>query len=389
MTAATEAKRAHLRSERLTTASRLIALRPQWEALLERMASDNPYLHPAWILPWWDTFGADHTMSAIAVWDDDTLVGLAPLMITPGRHARLPATQLQFIGIPQTDRADVLATPDRLEDVIESVLEALQQPAPRWDVLTLREVPDFSPTLPVLRRLVTARGWALHERVCAHVPVLQVDRPYEELRKTFKSNIKKQTQSKRNRLKRRGEVTVVHRCSTPEEVEADLGTIVDLEARSWKGRENVGITRTEAQRTFLKATLRQFARTGAADLAFLQVDGTPIAYHLGFRQRGRYYNYNAAFDPEWSDCSPGTVLMDEIIRGAADGDELTVLDASRSVLEHLHILARWSEARHTHLELTLYAPTRYGRLLHLIHATLAPRVRAATGALKRRQATQA
>ena len=47
----------YLRSAVITSVAELEALRPEWEALLARSASDEPMLSPIWLLAWWRTFG--------------------------------------------------------------------------------------------------------------------------------------------------------------------------------------------------------------------------------------------------------------------------------------------------------------------------------------------
>lgn len=365
-----------IRTECITDAYRLAALREAWVALLDRCASDNPFVMPEWVLPWWETFGEHHELATVAVWDGDTLLGLALLMTSPDTHARLPAIVLRFIGTPLADRMEVLAAPGYETEVAAALVETLATGVFRWDVCSLREMMDTSPMLPALRAAANACGWTQHEWTCAYVPVMRVERTYAELQEQLGRNLRNQLNNRRNRLHARGTVAFTRRVVTPDTLAVDLDTIVAVEQASWKGAAGVGIFSTDAQRRFFRAALPAMAGAGRVDLATLTVDGALACYHLGFRVRGRYYSYNHAYDPAWADASPGLLLMEHVIRDSADHTDVHVLDASRSMRNKPHLLARWSGDAHTHVELTLYPPTLYARSLRMLHVTIAPKVRA-------------
>ncbi len=371
-----QAVAADVRTECIHDAARLAEIRREWLALLERLASDNPFVRPEWVLSWWDTFGPEHRMATVAVWEDDTLIGLALLMTAPARHARLPATVLQFIGTPLADRMDLLIEPGRAAEVAACILDAVQTARVKWDVLSLREVPGNSPTLPAVRAHADARGWNRDERPCACAPVLPLARPYAALHAGLSRNLKRQLTKAHTRLRQRGAPAFTRRLLLPEDVGPALDTIVPIEQASWKGGAGVGIFKNATQCAFYRAALHAMAAAGLVDLALLAVDGTVVSYQLSFRVRGRCLLYNKAFLPAWANASPGILLLDELVRDSVDRRDVHVLDASRSMRVKPDSLAGWASEAYTHFELTLYPPRWYPRGLHLLHASLAPRWRA-------------
>ena len=362
-------------AEILTTSAQLLALRADWTALLREAETATPFLMPEWVIPWWDTLGHGHELAVVTIRDSGTLVGLVPFMRTQERHARLPVVILQFLGTPLADRMDVLAAPGHLETVVSAAFDALTAAPFSWDLLRLREVPSYSPSLPVLRAQVAARGWASSERECAFVPVMSVAKTYEALRPDFGRHIRKKMNNTRNQLLKRGEVTCQRELVTRQALGAVLEEIARVERASWKGAAGVGIFSSPEQERFFRTALPDMADAGAVDLALLHVDGALVAYHLGLRWADRYYSYNLAHDTAWDGSSPGTVLMDHIIRDSADHTDLQVIDASRSLRTHPHIIARWSETYHTHTELTLYPRTLYARGLYALYEHVGPRLR--------------
>ena len=60
----------------------------------------------------------------------------------------------------------------------------------------------------------------------------------------------------------------------------------------------------------------------ASELRFsvLELDGRPVAYHLGFQINGKYFYYKPTFDIDLWDHSPGQILLYELLRTAGEVD---------------------------------------------------------------------
>ena len=66
---------------------------------------------------------------------------------------------------------------------------------------------------------------------------------------------------------------------------------------------------------------------------YLELDGRCISYRLGLLERGRLYDYNLAFVPQYADLGSGRVLLQEWIDWGLD-EGWTWIDASRVSLEN-------------------------------------------------------
>src|SRR5690349_12116609 len=64
--------------ERIGTTDGFVALRQEWLSLWNRAEFVTPFQHPDWLIAWWRVFG-NGQLSVIAEWNQDRLVGLAPL----------------------------------------------------------------------------------------------------------------------------------------------------------------------------------------------------------------------------------------------------------------------------------------------------------------------
>ena len=95
-------------------------LRPQWNALLARARANNPFLTWEWLHAWWTHLRGNATLQMIAVWSDDELIAIAPLMSTrtPGWFSRL-----EFLGTGHagSDYLDLIVRRGREAEALDSI----------------------------------------------------------------------------------------------------------------------------------------------------------------------------------------------------------------------------------------------------------------------------
>ncbi len=119
-----------------------------WAALHGISPHATPFGSAAWAEAWWPHFARGGEPFIIVVRDGDEIVGLAPLV----RRRRGPLRVLEGIGIEPGDYWDVLAAPDRREEVAGVVVAELMRRAGEWDAWLLRCPPVDSPLEAALDR---------------------------------------------------------------------------------------------------------------------------------------------------------------------------------------------------------------------------------------------
>ncbi len=68
-----------------------------------------------------------------------------------------------------------------------------------------------------------------------------------------------------------------------------------------------------------RESAQEFAEAGLLRLMLLECGGRKIAAAEAFRDRrshGNFYVYLTGFDPKFADCSPGTLLIEEMVKQA-------------------------------------------------------------------------
>jgi CelD/BcsL family acetyltransferase involved in cellulose biosynthesis len=105
------------------TSAGLAALRQEWHVLLERCDTATIFQSWEWNDAWWQSFSHDKRLLLLKVRDRGTLVGLAPFYIS--RQPGTPFRRLALIGTGTSDYLDILAVPERAQEICTAILQYL------------------------------------------------------------------------------------------------------------------------------------------------------------------------------------------------------------------------------------------------------------------------
>ncbi|HSP79034.1 MAG TPA: GNAT family N-acetyltransferase, partial [Myxococcaceae bacterium] len=125
----------------------------------------------------------------------------------------------------------------------------------------------------------------------------------------FKANCRR----RRRKLEERGRVEV-ERVEGGLELEARLEEGFSLEASGWKGRRGTAMAQDGRTRGFYSELAREAGYAGRLALYFLRLDGRAVAFQYGLCHGGRYFLLKPGYDESLGECSPGQLLMEEVLR---------------------------------------------------------------------------
>jgi CelD/BcsL family acetyltransferase involved in cellulose biosynthesis len=135
---------------------------------------------------------------------------------------------------------------------------------------------------------------------------------------------------------------------------------LELERSGWKGAGGTAISQSAETWGFYTEMARTAAYNGYLSLYFLRLDGEPVAFQYGFRYEGRYYLLKPAYSEAHAECSPGQLLMSEVVeaciaQGVREFDFLGPdMDWKRE----------WAHEERRHAWIYIFADTPYGRGLY-------------------------
>jgi CelD/BcsL family acetyltransferase involved in cellulose biosynthesis len=92
----------------ITEQSALFSIVEDWRRLLAQSADPEPMMDPSWQLCWWRQYGAGVELAVGLLFDEDHLVGLAPLCITRfSYYPGLAFRRLQFMTVDAAEKDGV------------------------------------------------------------------------------------------------------------------------------------------------------------------------------------------------------------------------------------------------------------------------------------------
>ena len=237
----------------LTTPEAFDTLGDQWNALLQQSATNTLFLTREWQRVWWKHLG-DGDLRILTLHDGDAsqagqLIGIAPLFV---EQNALGAGQVQFVGCKEvSDYLDFIFLKGRERECYEAVLDYLVgSDAPRWDGISLCNIPETSPTLTGLAEMATARGWKvsqIFEDVC---PIIALPDTFEAYLAKLESKERRELQRK---MRRADEDTRVTYAEDPASLDADMNDFLRLMRASMVSKNDFMTPRME---TFFGRWLR-------------------------------------------------------------------------------------------------------------------------------------
>lgn len=288
--------------------------------LCSRTPQLSPFNHLGWLRAAERTLAPHQQLQVLLAWDGAQLVLCLPLLVCKERKLGLRWTVLRHLGYPLADRIALLCRLD--DDGLRAARRQIHARLPHA-LLQLNEVEDSAEQQRLFR--LWAGASSTHEqRPCCHVPVHRISpadlqEPSGDVRYKL-----------RRARKRCGALGAQVRRVVPDAASIDglLTTLAEVEHRSWKGDEGVGIFSGDARHRWIRQGFSALAGAGLVRVVMLELDGRCLSYRLGLLHDGRLYDYNLAFLPEHAELGIGRLLLDEWIRwGLEEGWQW--IDASR------------------------------------------------------------
>jgi CelD/BcsL family acetyltransferase involved in cellulose biosynthesis len=350
----------------LHTDAELEAFEGEWAELFGRSRTHDPFVHPAWALPWLRHYVPDPgDRLVIAVRRERELVGLAPLYVHCYGFGPLRCRTLQLVGSgPRatdhlTEMSEILVLPEDRRRILRALLHHLSLEIGGWDWLAL--------TLPA------RQGWFEHEwlpnawrrrganivhKAVRTFVVLRLPGCWSDL--PLKRNLKEALRKSSERLEAEGTVEISF--AEGDDVPGAIGTLIALHRQ----RASV-IDHLRHDDYFGHGSAEGFARAAAAGMAaydsaavsVLRLDGEPIAGRLLLGvNRGVFFSFSGLEPRHWRLGASAALTAAAIRRAIEHGDKRVNFSSSPDSGK-----LRWSEQLDFQHEFLVVAPSRHSRLL--------------------------
>jgi len=369
------------------------SLEREWNAALARGPRDEPMLRHEWMRAFIENFAPGATLRTFLARAGREIHAAVPLIEQRERSADTCLLPMVTWATPcneHSQRGGVLLG-RRGDEGLRAIWAKLVE-LPGWDRLRVRDLPQGASEWK-LREMAEKAGylcglWAAQRSPYLTLPgapataekkkgkvaqLPQSDPRYEQVEAALDGKFRQNLRRRRRRLAEKGEVKylVVDGKDAPE-LDVALADFFDIEASGWKGRGGTAIALRPELVGFYTQIARDAAKRGALQIGFLELAGKRIAAHMSIVHAGRHFLLKLGYDESFHEYSPGQQLVSDAIR-----------DACAIGLREFDFLGPcmdwkldWEPALRSHHWLTIFRPTRAGRLVHAARFTAWPVLRA-------------
>jgi CelD/BcsL family acetyltransferase involved in cellulose biosynthesis len=306
-------------------------LRPAWDELLTRSASNELTLTPDWLLTWWRVYGPlqGRQLRLALFHDAGRLVGLAPLLARRHWYAPgIPFRRLEFLGSGEREEhgicspyLNVLAERGAEDAVARALAAAVATGAlGRWDEVVL---PTMAGDGPMPELLVTA-----FRRVgLSAASEVTGGSPYVPLPATWDAYLQALPNSHRRLLLRSlrafeehsGGDWCVERVAERADLEKGKGILLALHRARWQQAGLPGVFGSPHFLRFHDEAMSWLLAQGGLELLWLSVRGEPVAAVYAMVRAGKVYFYQTGRKPDLpGQVRPGAVLIAHALRSAIE-----------------------------------------------------------------------
>ena len=273
----------------------------EWARLHARDPLATPFSSAWWARGWLAEWEPGARAAIACVRDDEgALVGLAPMV----RTSRGPLRILEPLGIEPGDYWDVIARPERRNDVLAAFSAALAERFTPWDAAYLRYLPPATGTEEAMR----AAGLAIGVRRDVPAPGIDLPASFDEYLATLSSNRRRNLKRHLRRLDE-GEVELSE-VSGPAQLDAALDRWQQLRRMQW---DSAG---KDINPEHLSPRFRALMRSVAEQALVWEFrhEGRVVGVYVNFADARTFHWYLGGFDPEVTSLGLGKIAIGHGIR---------------------------------------------------------------------------
>lgn len=285
----------------------------QWNDLLAESHSRVPFLTYEFQSAWWQHLGGGEWQDAelhivLALDEGQRLVGIAPLFRAVDAQG---AAVLMPIGSHEiADFLDLIVRPADHEAFSRALIDHLVGPdAPEWQRLDFYNLLDASATLKLLRQAAEERGLAYEQVELQPSPYIPIPESFEAYMQSLESKYAHELRRKLRRAARHVVPTTMEIVRDKDNLGQALVDFFELMRQEADKAEFL----TPPMQAQMDAIARAACREGWLQVTFFKVGHQRVAGYLNFDYDNCIWAYNAGFNSEYAELSPGWLLMAEMI----------------------------------------------------------------------------
>ena len=275
-------------------------LSDEWDELA-RHTDSSPWSRPGWIQAWWEAFGRG-SLEVYALRRNGALVGVLPLVVRRGAvttptNSHTPA----FAPVASDEEAR-----RQLADILFSRTRGQVE---------LLFLPADDPMLSMCQAVARERGYRTRQQPLLQSPFVPIRGDWATFEAGLRAKFRSELRRRGRRLAELGSVEFSLE-SGSQGLDARLDEGFRLEANAWKGAHGTAIASRPETERFYRDLAKWAAERDLLRLAFLRLDGRPLAFEFCLRQGGVHYNIKGGYDSEFRRFGPSRLLQHKLLERA-------------------------------------------------------------------------
>jgi CelD/BcsL family acetyltransferase involved in cellulose biosynthesis len=292
----------HRDTERLEVHTAISPLASDWDDLVDR-TKGAPFTRPGWVEAWWRAFGRGRgRLEILALRRQGRLAGVLPLVRRRGVVMSTTSDWMSAYDPPAED-----------SEAAGALADALFASRPRR--VEFRQLALEHPVRTSCRAAAATRGYRLVDGPVERSPYVALEGGWETYEAGLDRKLRSEVRRRRRRLEEQGELCV-EVLDGSERLRQLLDEGFRLEAAAWKGEAGTAILSDAGTFQYYRDAADWASRRGILRLAFLRLDGRPLAFDYCLEEAGVHYLVKIGYDPAFRKYGPGVILRHEMLSRA-------------------------------------------------------------------------
>lgn len=359
--------------EEINDRTAFLLLKNEWNDLVESTGGEPFYRHE-FIRIWIESFAASAKLRILILRDSARrLMAIMPLIEQSTFFCGFPVRQLISPANSHSCRFDLIAQDGAsASKEFFSYLSANRN----WDLLQILDVPEDG-KMPHLYKAAEQANYPVGAWESQHSPYLNLPDTYPKLMERFSSVFKTTLRRRWKRLEKLGKISF-EVVTGGTELQQCLKECYAVEESSWKGRQGTAITQSTNTYNFYNKLAHASAHEKYLSLFLLRLDGKLIAFQFNLNYNSTVYTLKLGYDENYKECSPGLVLLNEIIKYCIEQK----VQKCDFLGDETDWKVKWSNNLTHHKWLYIFQKNRFGNVLHKTKFSLIPYAKQMFTALK-------
>lgn len=348
-----------LKLERLTRYDQFLALKTEWDSLVESSAA-TVFLTHNWLDRWWQFYGNGLDLWVLTVRDEVSLVGLMPLALKRGA---MGIRRLMFMGAGEVtpNHLNIIACQERFPHALRLICGHLLDSSSEWDFLDIDKLPAHHIALELFQNTFKSRGLTARTKVTARCPYITLPESFGLYLQSLGYSTRAGYRRVKRYLERDFPGTRFDRVRSEEELDEVFASLVNLHQSRWVKQGYPGAFAGRRTTEFHRAVSRDALRSGLLRMYYLRVSGAVVAIHYCFRIADTVQYYIGGFDDRLAKYSPGMLITGYSV-------EQSIMEKA-SLFDFLEgdegYKSHWAGGMRENARLMVFASNLRGRLAHL------------------------